>query len=50
MELAHELARLRDYRNQADYDLIFPYNQEWVNIMIAQAEQFVNEIEELPAI
>jgi uncharacterized protein (UPF0332 family) len=44
VKLSHRLARMRDYRNQADYDSIFPYNQEWVSAMIAQAEQFVKDI------
>ena len=48
IQLAHQLARMRDYRNQADYDLIFPYNQDWVNAMIARAEQFVSDVEMLP--
>jgi uncharacterized protein (UPF0332 family) len=44
IKLAHQLARMRDYRNQADYDFIFPYNQEWIGAMIAKAEQFVSEV------
>jgi uncharacterized protein (UPF0332 family) len=49
MKLSHQLARMRDYRNQADYDSIFPYNQEWVSAMIVQAEQFVNDVVRLSA-
>ena len=48
LQLAHRLARMRDYRNQADYDSSFTYNREWVSAMIAQAEQFVKDVVRLP--
>jgi uncharacterized protein (UPF0332 family) len=47
MKLASQLERMRDYRNQADYDSIFLYDREWVDSMIARSEQFVNELEKL---
>jgi uncharacterized protein (UPF0332 family) len=44
IKIASQLARLRDYRNQADYDLDFRYDREWVAEMIEQSEQLVNEL------
>jgi uncharacterized protein (UPF0332 family) len=47
MKLASQLERMRDYRNQADYDSIFPYDREWVDAMISRSEQFVGELDKL---